>query len=418
MTTSENDFAPTVTMHAPIFIFMTVFIDAMGIGLIMPVLPDLIEQLTNLTTSEAAIWGGYLSVVYASMQFIFSPTIGNLSDRFGRRPILLLSLAMLGINYLLMGLAGSIIILFIGRFLSGVAAATMATANAYMADISPPEKRIQNFGLLGAAFGMGFIVGPAIGGLIGELGVRAPFYAAAILSLLNCLYGFFVIPETLNEDRRRPFEWKRANPLGSFKQMAQMPKVFWFLITMFFFSLGHFVYPAVWNFFAKEAFDWGSSEIGLSLAAVGVCFAIVQGLLIRRILPKFGAVKTALIGFIASITSLSFMAFITDGWMAYALLPLTGFGALIAPAMNGIMSNMISENTQGELQGAVASINGISLVISPFIMTQLFSYFGNSEANIYFPGAPFLLAALLMTIALIPFYLGYSTSKVIYRTKV
>ncbi len=377
----------------------------------MPVLPDLIEELTTLPTAEAAIWGGYLSVVYALMQFLFSPTIGNISDRYGRRPVLLLSLAMLGVNYLLMGLASSIILVFIGRILSGISAATFSTANAYIADTTPAEKRAQSYGLLGAAFGMGFVIGPLIGGLVGELGVRAPFYAAAALSFINCLYGAIVIPETLTEENRREFSWKRANPLGSFVQMKKLPMVFWFLIAMFFFNIAHFVYPAVWNFYTKEMFDWSNREIGISLAAVGVTFAIVQGFLIRIILPRFGEIKTAVFGFAAGIISLTAISFASEGWMIYAIIPITGFAAMISPAMNGIMSNLVSSDTQGELQGALASIAGITLIISPYIMTQLFGYFAGEKSSFYFPGAPFLLAAISMTIALIPFYIGYVVNK-------
>ncbi len=411
--TSDRAYISTTAQtHAPIFIFLTVFIDSMGIGIIVPVVPDLIQELTNLPLSKAALWGGYLSFVYALMQFLFSPTIGNLSDKYGRRPILLISMVALGLNYLIMGLASSLFLLFIGRIFSGIAGATFSTAYSFIADISPPEKKAQNFAIIGAAFGMGFVVGPVIGGVMGEIGTRAPFYAAAILSFLSCLYGFFVLPESLSKENRRSFDLKRANPIGAFKQIRKFPKVSWLFIAMFLFNLSHYVYPAVWNFYTKEMFKWTNTEIGLSLAFVGIGFAIVQGWLIRKILPIVGEVRTALIGFISSSIGLCGIAFSTQTWMVYSLIPLTALGAMITPAMTSLMSNQIPDDAQGELQGALSSISGMTLILSPVIMTQLFGYFSGNHAPFYFPGAPFLAASVLMLFALIPFKIGNRKVKI------
>ncbi len=392
--------------HAAFFVFVTVLIDAMGIGIIIPVTPDLLKELSNLPLSEAALWGGYLSFVYALMQFVFGPTIGNLSDRFGRRPILLISLASLGINYLIMGLAPTLGILFLGRILTGIAGATHSTAHAYIADVSPPSQRAKNFGLIGAGFGLGFVIGPLIGGLVGELGTREPFFAAAGLTFLNFAYGMFVLPESLSPANRREFSWKRANPLGVTKQISKFPMVAWFFVSVFLFDIAHFVYPAIWSFYTKEAFSWSNAEIGVSLAIVGVGFAVVQGWLIRIALPLFGEAKTTAIGFLLNIAGLIGLAFVDEGWMVYALMPITALGAVVTPALTGLMSNAIPDDAQGELQGALTSIAGITLIISPVLMTQLFGFFTRQDASPYFPGAPFLAAAILTTLALIPFYMG------------
>ena len=388
------------------FVFVTVLIDAMGIGIIIPVMPDLIRELGGLSLGSAAVVGGYLTFVYALMQFTSGPTLGNLSDRFGRRPVLLVSLFALAADYLIMGFAPTLWLLFVGRALAGVAGATYSTANAFIADISPPERRAQNFGLLGAGFGVGFVAGPLIGGLAGELGTRAPFFAAAAIAIANFAWGAFVMPETLARDRRRSFRWRRANPLGAARQIARMPALSWFFLAMFLYEIGHHVYPAIWSFYTKEAFAWSNAEVGLSLAVVGVCFAVVQGWLIRLIIPRAGEAGTVWIGFAVSIAGLIFFGFATEGWMIYAALPLTAFGALITPALTGVMSNQVSERAQGELQGALASLLGITMIISPLLMTQIFGYFVSDSAPVYLPGAAFLGAAVLMLTALVPLYLG------------
>ncbi len=402
--TSSTD--NTSARRAILFVLFTVCIDAMGFGIIIPVLPDLVREVSNTNYSGAALWGGYLSFSYAVMQFSFGPTVGNLSDRYGRRPVLLISLAVMAIDFLIMAIAPSLIILFIGRIIAGIAAATHSTANAFIADISPNEDRAKNFGLLGAAFGLGFILGPLIGGLVGEWGTRAPFYAAAVLAFLNFCYGYFVLPETLTSDKRRPFEFARANPVGGAMQISKMPMVAWFLFCAFLFEIGHFVYPAVWAYYTKEAHGWSSAEVGLSLAVVGIGFVIVQGWLIRIVLARFGEVKTAVGGFFLSILGLAGLAFATKGWMVYALIPLTALGAVVTPALSALMANRTPDDSQGELQGLRTSVAGIVMIVSPLLMTQLFGYFTGIKAPFYFPGAPFFAAALLMALALIPFAIG------------
>ena len=290
--------APTAGRNSMLFVLATVGIDSIGFGIIIPVLPDLVREVSNTSYSQAALWGGYLSFSYAIMQFCFGPTIGNLSDRFGRRPVLLLSLAVMAIDLLIMAVAPSLIVLFIGRMIAGIAAATHSTANALVADVSAKEHRAKNFGLIGAAFGLGFILGPLIGGLVGEWGTRAPFYTAAALASLNFIYGYFVLPETLAPEKRRTFEWRRANPIGGAKQVSKIPMVAWFLVCALLFEIGHFVYPVIWAYYTKEAHGWSSAEVGLSLALVGVGFVIVQGWLIGKILARFGEVRTALAGFV------------------------------------------------------------------------------------------------------------------------
>ena len=388
------------------FVFVTVLIDAMGIGIIIPVMPDLIGELGGLPLGSAAIVGGYLTFIYALMQFASGPTLGNLSDRFGRRPVLLLSLFALAIDYLIMGFAPTLWLLFVGRALAGIAGATYSTANAFIADISPANRRAQNFGLIGAGFGVGFVAGPLIGGLAGELGTRAPFFAAAAIAIANFTWGTLVMPETLPADRRRSFDWRRANPLGAARQIARMPALSWFFLAMFLYEIGHHVYPAIWSFYTKEAFAWSNAEIGLSLAVVGVCFAVVQGWLIRFILPRAGEAGTVWMGFAVSIAGLIFFGLATEGWMIYAALPLTAFGALITPALTGLMSHQVSERSQGELQGALASVMGVTMIISPLLMTQIFGYFVGDTAPIYLPGAAFFGAAVLLVLALVPLYLG------------
>ena len=392
--------------HATMFVFLTVCIDSMGFGIIIPVLPDLIREVTDLGYSGAALWGGWMSFSYAIMQFVFGPTVGNLSDRFGRRPILLASLAVMAVDYIIMALAPSLLVLFVGRIIAGIAAATYSTCNAYVADVSKPEDRAKNFGLLGAGFGLGFVIGPVIGGLIAEYGIRAPFYAAAGLALLNFCYGAFVLPESLPKEKQRAFDWSRANPLGAFAQMRKVPTVAWFLVALFLFDIAHFAYPSVWAYYTKEAFKWSSAEVGLSLAVVGVGFVIVQGWLIRILLPKIGEVRTAYAGFFFNVVSLALLGFVNEGWMVYAILPLTALSAILTPALQGLMSNRIADDAQGELQGAMTSVTAITLVVSPLLMTQLFGHFTGPSAPIYLPGAPFLAASVITAIAVIPFIIG------------
>jgi DHA1 family tetracycline resistance protein-like MFS transporter len=379
-----------------LFVFIAVLIDAVGFGIILPVLPRLIMQLTGVPIDRAAQYGGALSFVYALMQFFCAPILGNLSDQFGRRPVLLFALLALGCDYLIMGFAPVIGWLFIGRIIAGVAGASFTPAYAYVADISAPERRAQNFGLLGAAFGIGFILGPAIGGLLGSLGPRAPFFAAGALALANAAFGYFALPESLAVGSRRPFQWARANPLGTLAQMRKLPAVSALLGALFLWQLAHQVFPSTWAFYGITQFHWSSRDVGYSLAFVGLVMAIAQGLLTRTLIPRLGGERrAAAAGMAAAFVAYIGYAFVTQGWMVYAV-SLTAFlFALTYPSMNALASQLTPANAQGELQGAVACLYSLSSIVGPPLMTQVFSYFTARTAPVFFPGAAFLAAAVL-----------------------
>jgi len=382
------------------FIFVTVLLDSIGFGIIMPVVPHLIMDISGDTLTSAARTSGLLMFAFASMQFIASPVLGNLSDRFGRRPVLLCSLlAMVG-NYLLMGWAPTLFWLFVGRLIGGVSASTYGIANAYVADTFPAEKRAQYFALLGAGFGAGFIIGPALGGFLGEYGARTPFYAAAALTMVNVIYGFFVLPESLKDGNRRPFNASRAHPLGAIKQLWQYPMVIALMLVYFFYMLGHFALPSVWAFFTIEKFDWSPRDIGLSLSAVGVAMIFVQAYLIRLVLPVWGPIKTCVVGLIATALSFFGYAFVPYAWMMYPIIAVGALQGFVAPSVQSIMSAHMPANAQGELQGAIGSMAGLVAILSPPFMTQLFAYFSADDAIVHFPGAPFFAAALFTLLAL------------------
>jgi len=385
-----------------IFIFITVVLDSMGIGIIMPVMPDLIQEVGNVDLSQAAIWGGALTVIYAINQFLFSPTVGGLSDAYGRRPVLLIALLVMSLDYLVMAFAPSLWLLFLGRFIGGITAATHSAAAAYMADISTSEDKAKNFGLLGAAFGVGFILGPMLGGLLAEFGSRAPFFAAAALAFANMLLGYFFLPESLKKASRRAFDWRRANPLGAFKQMKTLPNLTPMLLAFLLLSIAFFVYPSIWAFFGRAQFNWDARMVGLSLAAYGLGIVIVQGVLIRPILARFGEKITALFGMCMHLLTFLVYPWMTETWHVFAFMPISVFSALAVPALQGLMSNSVPENAQGELQGALSSLTALATIISPFVMTQTFSYFTKSDAPFYLPSAPFLVSALSIIVA---FYL-------------
>ena len=390
---------------AVLFILTTVMIDAMGIGLIIPVMPDLIQEVRAGDLAQAALWGGILSTVFAVMQFLFGPVLGGLSDRFGRRPVLLVSLAIMALDYLVMAVAGSIWLLLLGRVVGGITAATQSTANAYMADISGPEDRAANFGLVGAAFGIGFVLGPLIGGLLAGYGTRAPFYAAALLALLNFGFGLFVLKETVTDSIRRPFRWTRANPLGSLRQLRKLPGIGAMLLVFFIYQVAFIVYPAVWSYFGKERFGWDPQTIGLSLALFGIMLAIVQGGLIRPIMRLLGERGTVLYGHVFDILAFLALAFVTNGTLALILTPLAALAAVITPALQGIMSKAVGADAQGELQGALTSLSALAMIFSPMMMTATFATFTTEGAAFYLPGAPFLLSAALIVVGLVVFIL-------------
>lgn len=378
-----------------IFILLTVVLDSMGIGLIMPVMPDLIQSLEAGDLGQAAVWGGILATTFAVMQFLFGPTIGSISDRFGRRPVLLIALVVMSFDYVLMAVAGTIWLLVIGRVIGGITAATQSTASAYMADISKPEEKAANFGLIGAAFGVGFVIGPLLGGLLAEYGTRAPFWAAAILAAANGIFGYFALPETVTDRIRRPFEWKRANPLGAFQSITKLPDLGRLMIISFVISLAFFVYPSVWAYFGKQQFGWGPGMIGLSLGAFGIGIAIVQGVLMRPILRRIGERNAVVLGLSVDVVAFVALGFVTNGWVALALTPFTALGSIAGPALQGIMSRTAADNQQGELQGALTSINAVGTIVAPLVMTQLFFYFTHDSAPFFLPGAPFLFSAVL-----------------------
>ena len=387
------------------FIFLTLFIDMIGFAIIIPVMPQLIMELTGEPLAQAARYGGLLLLLYAVMQFFMSPVIGALSDRFGRRPVLLLSLLGYAIDYTIMGLAPVLSWLVVGRLFSGAFAATYATANAYVADVSTPEKRAGNFGIMGAAFGLGFIIGPVIGGFLGEMSPRAPFFAAAGLALVNFLYGFFILPETLPPEKRRRLDWRRANPIGGLLRMRLQPVVIGILGALFLIQLSHMSLPAVWSYFSIAQFGWSERDIGFSLAYVGLTSAMVQAGLTRKLAPLLGETRMAAIGIAAMAASLLAYAFAQAGWQIYAALTLGALGGFIMPSFMAVMSKKLPENEQGELQGAIASIQAIVMIVTPIGATQIFAYFTETTAPIHFPGAPFFIAAILAALAL-PIFLA------------
>jgi DHA1 family tetracycline resistance protein-like MFS transporter len=392
--------------HAVAFVAITVLLDTVGFGLILPIMPTLLMELTGESVSRAAIYGGWLTFVYAVMQFLFAPIVGNLSDRFGRRPVLLAAIAALGVDYVILGFAPNLGWLFLGRLIAGIAGASFTPAYAYVADITPPERRAQNFGLVSGAFGVGFIVGPALGGLLGSLGPRAPFFAAALLSLANFAYGYFVLAESLPRERRRPFAWRRANPLGTLLQMRKQPVVLGLLGALFLWMVAHQVMPATWGFYTKFRFGWSEAMIGASLALAGLVMATSQATLLRILVPRLGERRAALSGI--SIAGRGYLGYATAtaSWMMFAWLSTWFFGAIVMPSTNALMSHRIAADAQGELQGAVASLYSLSSIVGPPLMTQLFGRFSAPNAPIHLPGAAFIAATLLAMSSLIIYWLA------------
>lgn len=380
---------------ATTFILISVMLDSMGIGLIMPVMPDLIQEVEGQGIGAAAVWGGILATIFAAMQFLFGPTVGNLSDRYGRRPVLIISLVIMAFDYVLMALAHTIWLLIIGRIIGGITAATQSTSAAYMADISEPHEKAGNFGLIGAAFGMGFVLGPLLGGVLAEFGTRAPFWAAALLAAANAVFGYYVLPETVTDKIRRPFEWRRANPLGAFRNIGALPGLKRLMLITFVYTIAFFVYPGVWAYFGAERFGWGPGMIGLSLGVFGIGIALVQGLLIKPVINRIGERRAVILGLSIDVLAFVALGFITNGLVALALTPLTALGSIAGPALQGIMSRTASDDQQGELQGTVTSINAVATIVAPLMVTQTFWYFTTDSAPLYLPGAPFLLSAVL-----------------------
>lgn len=383
------------------FIFITLLIDVMGWGLIIPVMPDLIAQLKNITINEASPYGAWLLSVYAFTQFVFAPLIGNLSDKFGRRPVLLASLLGFGIDYLFLALAPTYGWLFVGRVIAGITGASFTTASAYIADISTEETRAKNFGMIGAAFGLGFVIGPALGGLLAGWGIRAPFYAAAVLCLLNCLYGYFVLPESLSKENRRKFEWKKANPFGSLQFLRRYPAIGGLAFSFFLIYLAVQAVQGNWNFYTMYRFNWSEKMVGISLAVVGLLVGAVQAGLTRIVNPRLGNEKSIYVGLLLYSLGLVLFAFASETWMMFVFLIPYCLGGIGGPSLQSVLAGHVPANEQGELQGALTSLMSITTIIGPPIMNNLFKYFTTDKAPFHFPGVSFLLGAILMLLSVV-----------------
>lgn len=388
-----------------VLVFTTLLLDITGFGIIMPVLPAYLQELSGVGISEAAIEGGWLFFVYAAMQFFFAPLIGNLSDRFGRRPVLLASVFTFAIDNLICAIAWSYSMLFIGRVLAGISGASYSTASALIADVSTDENRAKNFGLLGIAFGVGFVIGPVLGGLLGQFGPRVPFYFAAGLAFLNFVIGWFLLPETLEEKHRRRFEWRRANPLGALQQMRSYSGIGWILLVFFLMTLGHMVYPAVWAFVGAYRYDWSEQQIGLSLGAYGLCGAIVMAVVLPRAVRRLGEWRTAAVGLAFTAASAFGYAFAWEGWIVYAVIVAGCLEALADPPLRSLAAAKVPPSAQGELQGAMTSIFSITSIITPLLYTAIFSRFTAPGAPVTFSGAPYVLAGIFIVLSLLVFVL-------------
>lgn len=377
------------------FILVTVLIDVIGLGIIIPVLPNLIRELVGADISTASSYGGWLMFSYAVMQFLCAPLLGNLSDRYGRRPVLLFSLFGFGLDYILLAFAPTIGWLFLGRILAGITGASFTTASAYVADVSPPDKRAQHFGLIGAMFGLGFIIGPVTGGMLGQYGTRVPFMASAVLTLLNWLYGYYFLPESLDPSRRRPFSWKRANAFGSLQQLRRYPAVWGLILSLTFVYIGAHAVQTTWSYYNIGKFGWDERMVGYSLAFVGLMIAIVQGGLIRIVLPRLGLKRSMFTGLLMFTAGMVLYAFATEGWMMFVFSFVYCLGGIAGPSIQGIISSQVPPEEQGELQGSMTSLMSATTIVGPLLMTSLYAQFTRTGAAFRFPGAPFIMGALL-----------------------
>ena len=380
-------------------IIFTVILDSVGIGIMIPVLPSLMtDVLPGKTVAEAAVWGGILASIFAVMQFICGPILGSLSDTFGRRPVILVSLIFMAFDYIIMGLATSVWMLLFGRVLGGITASTHSTAAAYVADISSSEQKAARFGYIGAGFGIGFVLGPIIGGLLGEIGPRIPFFAAAIVSALNAAACYFFLPESLKNKNVKQFLLRNINPFNTFKVITKFDSLKVFLLVFLLYSVSTAVYAAIWPYFTAERFSWSPGMIGLSLTVYGLCFAFIQGVLVQPTINLIGRYNTVLLGFGTEIVAMVLIAIITNGWFLIALTPLASLGVIGQPALTALMSDQVDERNQGSLQGVISSLTALSMIITPLSMTWILAQFSNQSSEIYFPGAPFIASAILLTI--------------------
>lgn len=383
------------------FIIVTIFLDMLGVGIVFPILPQLIASFMNGDLSAAAQYYGFFISLFAAMQFMFAPVLGALSDRYGRRPVLLISLLGAGLDYILLSFAPTLAWLFVGRLISGMTAASFTVANAYIADVSPPEKRAQNFGIIGAAFGLGFILGPVLGGVFGTMGARVPFMVAGGLTLLNWLYGFFILPESLAPEHRRRFEWRSANPLTSLGALARYPIVVSLTVMIACTSLAGQALQSTWVLYTTYRFQWSTFEQGLTLALVGIVSMVVQGWLIRVLLPRWGERLALVIGLLNSVASFLLYGLATQGWMIYVILVGTALSFIAQPAAQALISNAVQPNEQGAIQGALTSVMSLTAVIGPVAATSLFSYATAPGHAFHVPGAAFFLGAALTSLGLL-----------------
>ncbi len=403
------------TKSALLFIFITVLVDVVGIGIILPIVPELIMELTGKGTADAVIYGMWLMTAFAGMQFIFAPVLGEISDRYGRRPVLLIALLGLSIDYLIHAWAPTILWLFVGRFLAGIMGASFTVATAYIADISSKENKAQNFGMIGAAFGLGFIIGPAMGGLFGEIDVRLPFYVAAGLSFLNFLFGFFFVPESLSPEMRRPMEPSKMIAGVSLIGLKKYKGVLLLILAFFIANLAGQVLPTVWSYYGIERYDWSPKDIGVSLMVVGLLVAFVQGFLIGKATKRFGEKKVIVFGFLFWTLGMFLFSISTEPWMLYVFLIPYALGGVAGPTVQGVISNQVSEKEQGNLQGAITSLVSLTAILGQLIFAPVFYYFIRPETSIYFPGSSFALAAIFLFIAFLLAYVAMRNMEVVGR---
>jgi DHA1 family tetracycline resistance protein-like MFS transporter len=382
------------------FIFVTLLLDTLGIGIIVPVLPRLIESFVGGDVSLASHYYGVFIALYAVMQFVFAPILGGLSDRFGRRKVILSSLFGGGLDYLLMAAAPALPWLFLGRVISGISGASFSAATAYIADVTPKEKRAASFGLIGVAFGLGFIVGPALGGVLGHVHTRLPFVAAAVLNLMNFTYGLFVLPESLPPEDRRPFSWRRANSLSSLKSLARHPVVLGLSGTLVCSSLAQQILQSTWALYGQGRYGFTEMDVGISLAVVGVASAIIQGGIVRFVVPRLGERRALAVGTTFSVAGFTAFGLATRGWMLYALTFPFSLRGIAGPAAQSLLTSQVGPSEQGELQGSLTSLMSVTAIVGPIVGTSLFARFGDASATPFVPGAPFFAAALLDAIGL------------------
>jgi DHA1 family tetracycline resistance protein-like MFS transporter len=383
------------------FIFVTVALDILALGIMVPVLPKLVTQFEGGDIARAAEVAGVFGFAWAAMQFVFSPVLGAVSDRFGRRPVILLSNLGLGLDYVVMALAPSLGWLFVGRLISGITAASYPTASAYIADVTPPEQRAARFGMLGAAFGLGFIVGPAVGGFLGGIDLRLPFWVAAALSLANAVYGFFILPESLPPERRAELSWRRANPLGAFQLLRSFPELLGLSAATFLYFVAHEALPSVFVLYSDYRYGWTPGQVGFALALIGVCSTLVSAALIGPVVRKLGERRAVLIGLSFGVAGYIAYGLASTGVLFLCGIPLVALWGLSGPAMQALMSRQVGPSQQGQLQGALSSMRGISGMIGPLLFTQVFSRAIGEAAPLSLPGAPFLVGALLLASSLL-----------------